>query len=97
MLYNAPDFNKLVVADGCITCPIPVATSAPLSLTNARKPGRAAEVARTGTEIKYKATCDANGLELLPICIKSTGVVAGARRVMISSKKYVIEGQQQRQ
>jgi hypothetical protein len=29
MLYNAPDFNKPVVADVCITCPIPVAASAP--------------------------------------------------------------------
>jgi hypothetical protein len=44
MLYNAPDFNKPVVADVYITCPIPVAVSAPLSLTNARKTGRAAEV-----------------------------------------------------
>jgi hypothetical protein len=61
MLYNAPDFNKPVIADVCITCPIPVAASAPLSLTNARKPGRAAETARTGKETKYKATCDANG------------------------------------
>jgi hypothetical protein len=72
MLYNAPDSNKPVVADVCITCPIPVAASAPLSLTNARKPGRVAEIARTGKETKYKAACDANGLELLPICIEST-------------------------
>jgi hypothetical protein len=74
MLYNAPDFNKPVVADVCITCPIPVAASAPLSLiTNARKPGCAAQLARSGKETKYKAACDANGLELLPICIESTG------------------------
>jgi hypothetical protein len=59
MLYNAPDFNKQVVADVCITCPIPVAASAPLSLTNARKPGRAAQLARSGQETKYKAACDA--------------------------------------
>jgi hypothetical protein len=72
MLYNAPDFNKPVVADVCITCPIPVAASAPLSLTNARKPGRAAQLARSGKETKYMAACDANGLELLPICIEST-------------------------
>jgi hypothetical protein len=45
----------------------------PLSLSSARKPGRAAEIARTGEKIKYKAACDANGLELLPICIESTG------------------------
>jgi hypothetical protein len=56
MLYNAPDFNKPVVADVCITCPIPVAASAPLSLTETkRKPGRAAEVARKGKETKCKA------------------------------------------
>jgi hypothetical protein len=54
----------------------PVAASAPLSLTDARKPGCAAEVANTGKETKYKAACDANKLELLPICIEST---AGAR------------------
>jgi hypothetical protein len=53
-------------------CPIPVAASAPLPLTAARKPGRAAQIARTGKETKYKAACDANGLELLPICIEST-------------------------
>jgi hypothetical protein len=45
---NAPDFNKPVVADVCITCPIPVAASAPLSLSAAREPGRAAQIARTG-------------------------------------------------
>jgi hypothetical protein len=54
-------------------CPIPVAASAPLSLYAARRPGRAAETARSGKETKYKAACDANGLELLPICIESTG------------------------
>jgi hypothetical protein len=73
MLYNDPDFNKPVVADVCITCPIPVAAFAPLSLTNARKTERAAEVAITGKETKYKAACDANGLELFPICIETTG------------------------
>jgi hypothetical protein len=47
-----------------------VAASAPLLLTNARKPGRAAQLAtRSEKETKYKAACDANGLELLPICI----------------------------
>jgi hypothetical protein len=51
--------------------------SAPLSLTNARKPGRAAQLARSGKETKYKAACDANGLELLPICIESTGACWG--------------------
>jgi hypothetical protein len=61
MLYNAPDFNKPIVADVCITCPIPVAASAPLSLTDARKPGRAAGIAKKRKEIKYKAACDANG------------------------------------
>jgi hypothetical protein len=73
MLYNAPDFNKPVVADVCITCPVPVAASAPLSLTDARKPGRAAQLARSGKETKYKAAYDTNRLELLPICIESTG------------------------
>jgi hypothetical protein len=73
MLYNALHFNKPVVADVCITCPIPVAASAPLPLTAARKPGRAAEAARKGKETKYKVACDANGLELLPICNESTG------------------------
>jgi hypothetical protein len=51
---NAPDFNKPVVADVLfitITCPIPVAASAPLSLCSAaRKPGRTAQIARTGRE-----------------------------------------------
>jgi hypothetical protein len=60
----------MIVADVCIICPIPVAASVPLSLTNARKP---AQLARSGKETKYKAACDANGLELLPICIESTG------------------------
>jgi hypothetical protein len=41
MLYNAPDFNKPVVADVCTTCQIPVAASTPFSLSAARKPGRA--------------------------------------------------------
>jgi hypothetical protein len=27
----------------------------------------------SGKETKYKAACDVNGLELLPICIESTG------------------------
>jgi hypothetical protein len=36
-------------------------------------PYRAAQLARSGKETKYKAACDANGLELLPICIESTG------------------------
>jgi hypothetical protein len=75
--YNAPDFNKPVVADVCITCPrIPVAAATPLPLSAARKPGRAAEVARNGKETKYKTACDANandGLELLPLIIESTG------------------------
>jgi hypothetical protein len=44
------------------------------------------ETARTGKETKYKAASDANGLELIPNL--SLLVVAGARRVMISSKKY---------
>jgi hypothetical protein len=45
MIYNTPDFNKPVVADVCITCPIPVSASTPLSLspTAARKSGRAAK------------------------------------------------------
>jgi hypothetical protein len=30
-------------------------------------------VAKKGKETKFKAACDANGLELLPICIESTG------------------------
>jgi hypothetical protein len=50
-----------------------VAASAPLSLTDARKPGRAAGIDKKGKETKYKAACDAIGLELLPICIESTG------------------------
>jgi hypothetical protein len=58
-IYEAPDFNKPVVADVCITCPIPVAASAPLLIT-----GRAAGIAKKGKETKYKAACDANGLEL---------------------------------
>jgi ankyrin repeat protein len=37
------------------------------------KPGCAAEIARKVKETKYKAACDANGLELLPIFIESTG------------------------
>jgi hypothetical protein len=45
----------------------------PLPLYAAHKPGRAAEIARKGKETKYKAACGANGLKLLPICIKSTG------------------------
>jgi hypothetical protein len=73
MLYNVPDFNKPVVANVYITCPIPVAASAPLPLSAARKPGRAAEMARKGTETKYKTACDTNRLELLPICIESIG------------------------
>jgi hypothetical protein len=72
MLYNAPDFNKPVVADVCITCPIPVAANAHLLLSSARKPGLAAGIAKKGKEIKYKAACDANGLELLSICIESS-------------------------
>jgi hypothetical protein len=35
--------------------------------------GRAAGIAKKGKETKYKAACDANGLDLLPICIESTG------------------------
>jgi hypothetical protein len=92
MLYNALDFNKPVVADVCITCSIPsipVAASAPLSLSAARKPGRAAQIARTVKETKYKAACDVNGLELLPIRIESTLVVAGARRVMDFFRKVL--------
>jgi hypothetical protein len=49
-----------------------VRASAPLALSAARKPGRAAEVARARKQTKYKAACDANGLELLPICIESS-------------------------
>jgi hypothetical protein len=49
MLYNAPGFNKPVVADVCIPRPIPVpAASTNLTLTAARNPGRSAEVARKG-------------------------------------------------
>jgi hypothetical protein len=37
-----------------------------------------AGIAKKGNETKYKATCDANGLELLPIsCIESTGACWG--------------------
>jgi hypothetical protein len=41
MLYNAPDSNKPIVADVRITCPTPVAASTNLTLTAARKSGRA--------------------------------------------------------
>jgi hypothetical protein len=88
MLYNAPEFNKPVVADVCITCPVPVAASAPLSLTDARKPGRAAGIAKKGKETKYKAACDANGHHMDYQFVLSLLVLTGARRVMISSKKY---------
>jgi hypothetical protein len=71
MLYNAPDFNKPVAADVCITCPILVAASA--RLHPYRSPGRGAKVARKWKETKYKAACDANGLELVPSFIESTG------------------------
>jgi hypothetical protein len=87
MLYDAPDFNKPVVADVCNTCPIPVAASAPLLITDARKPGRAAGITRTGKETKNKAACDANGSSYYQFLL-SLLVLAGARRVMISSKKY---------
>jgi hypothetical protein len=88
MLYNSLDFNKPVVADVCITCPIPVAACAPLALSVARKPGRAAQIARSGKETKYKAA------SVMPMdssyyqFVLSLLVLAGARRVMISSKKY---------
>jgi hypothetical protein len=72
MIYNALDSNKPIVADVCITSPIPVAAAAPLALSAARKPGRAAQIARAGKQTKYKAACNANGLELLPISIEST-------------------------
>jgi hypothetical protein len=59
MLYNAPDFNKPVVANVCITCPIPVAKPTNLTLTAAQKPGRAAEVTRKGkkNQIQGRLCC----------------------------------------
>jgi hypothetical protein len=56
-----------------ITCPTPVAVSTSLMLTFARKPGRLGKVARKGKEIKNKAASVANGLELLPLIIESSG------------------------
>jgi hypothetical protein len=50
MLYNTSDFNKPVVADVCITCPIPVAAATLVPLSAAQKPGRAAEVAEKDKE-----------------------------------------------
>jgi hypothetical protein len=68
-----------------------VAASTNLTLTAARKPGRAAGLLATskkGKETKYKAACVAkNGLELLLLLLSLHVLVARTSRVTISSEK----------
>jgi hypothetical protein len=73
VFINPPGSNTPIAGDACVTCPVPIASTTPLPLSAARKPGRSAEVSRKIKEHKYNGPCAANGLEFVPLIFESTG------------------------
>ena len=61
------------VCDVQVTCPVPINAINRLSRTQALKNGRAAQLARTQKESKYRRICMINNLEFQALIFESTG------------------------
>jgi hypothetical protein len=66
-IYNMPQKDKKVVADIMVTCPVPVRFTTALSVNQAKKAGRAAEIAHRFKNNKYKGIANDNELEFQPL------------------------------
>jgi hypothetical protein len=73
LFYNVEGYSKKVVGDVAVTCPVPVSANTNLTLNQARKVGRAAELSRHNKENKYDGTCNNNGFEFKSLIFESTG------------------------
>ena len=72
-IWNMPQREGKVVADIQVTCPVPVKFRRALSVNQAKKPGRAAELAHRAKVNKYAAIAAANNLEFQSLIFESTG------------------------
>ena len=72
-IYTMPQNDKKVVADIMVTCPVPVRFTTALSVNQAKKAGRAAEIAHRFKNNKYKGIANANDLEFQALIFESTG------------------------
>ena len=72
-VWNMPNHTRKVVADIQVTCPVPVKFTRALSVSQARQPGRAANVAHRSKTQKYAAVAATNNLEFQPLIFESTG------------------------
>lgn len=70
---NAPGKHRKLVTDLRVTCPYPSGARSVLSVTAARREGRAAQQAYAAKMRCYDELASQNNLEFLPMIIESTG------------------------